>query len=104
MLFVLVLKWPRKEELGSKQSEQRPGETCETGFGGEGAGYQEGTTRGGEFWGKSAEVNRMETDLNAVLVFILRGWGGTARGFSVVKWAWEEAEGHEVMKVLAVQR
>lgn len=59
---------------------------------------------GGSRGGESTEVNRMETDLNAVLVFILQGWGGTARGFSVVIWAWEEAEGHEVMKVLAVQR
>lgn len=48
---------------------------------------------GGGAGGRDDEVDRMETDLNAVLVFILWGWGGTARGFSVVKWQWGRLRG-----------
>lgn len=47
----------------------------------------------GGYDGGGGGAMTMETGLNAVLVFFLQGWGGTARGFSVVKWGWGRLRG-----------
>lgn len=53
----------KEGRISSQKPEQRPGEICETGF----RVWMSGGHYGG--WvGGSAEVDRMETDSNAVLV------------------------------------